>query len=77
MNINNVTGSMLMNPQLNYLIATHRSAELRRAAERARLTQEDRATEAAAGQRDGLSARTAIRLRLRGVGRARLRVRRA
>lgn len=77
MNIDNVIGSVLMNPQLNYLIATHRAAELRQAAERARLAQEDRATEAAADQRDRLPARTTIRVRLQGIGRARLRVRRA
>jgi hypothetical protein len=65
-----------MNPDVNYLIAMQKSAELRRAAEQARLAQEARATRAER-QRDTLTARTIVRLQLRGVGRGRLRIRRA
>jgi len=65
-----------MNPDLNYLIAMQKSAELRRAAEQARLARDDRAT-AAADQRDPFTARTIVGLKLRRIGRARLRIRRA
>jgi hypothetical protein len=65
-----------MNPQLDYLIATQRAADLRRAAEQARLVQDERVIESTGG-RGGLTARTIVRLRLRGAKSARLRVRRA
>jgi hypothetical protein len=64
-----------MRPQLNYVIATDRQAELRRDVEPARLAHEDRVTEATS-QREAPGARAAIRLRLRGARPARLRVRR-
>ena len=65
-----------MNPDLYYLIAMQKSAELRRAAELARLARDDRAT-AAEDQPDASAVRTTIRLKLRGIGRGRLRIRRA
>jgi hypothetical protein len=65
-----------MNPDLNYLIAMQKSAELRRAAELARLAGDDRAT-AETDHRDALAARTTVRLKLRRIRRGRLRIRRA
>ncbi len=65
-----------MNTHLNYLMATQRSADLRRAAEQARLAQDARVTDSA-GRGVGLTARAIVRLRLRGGQRLRLRVRRA
>lgn len=65
-----------MHSQLNHLAAMQRSSELRRAAERARLAQNDRVTDGA-GRQGLLAARTIVRLRRLGARGARLRVRRA
>ena len=65
-----------MNSHLNHLAAMERSADLRRAAERARLERDDSAT-GTAGRQDPSEARTIVRMRLFGARSSRLRVRRA
>jgi hypothetical protein len=61
-----------VNSYLTHLVATQRIADLTRSAEEARRQQQEPSTRPARR-----SARTVIRLRLRGAGSGRLRVRRA
>jgi hypothetical protein len=64
-----------MTSNLSYLLATQRMADLAQSAEQARRNKD--ATEPPSEQRSSPAARTLIRLRLRGTGGRRLRVRRA